>query len=196
MRLFFSGKTRHFASQLPQFSNSRRRLLGAGAGLAAGFVLGPTLAGATFTGERRLMFLNLYTGERVSSIYYAENSLIESECRTLDQVLRDFRTGEVARIDRDLFDFLYLLQQKVETPGAFHVISGYRSPQTNENLRAAGRGVATGSLHTHARAIDIRLPGCALSDLREAALSLDLGGVGYYPKSDFIHIDTGRVRFW
>lgn len=183
------------ASQSPE-SMARRRLLGAGAGLAAGVLLGPAWAAAATAGERRLKFLNLHTGERLAAVYHADGARIETECRAIDRVLRDFRTGEVARIDRDLLDMLYLLQQKVDTPGEFHVISGYRSPKTNEKLRAAGRGVVKGSLHTQARAIDIRLPGCALADLRKAALALERGGVGYYPRSDFIHIDTGRVRFW
>ena len=193
--MWFSAASAEPAQYRPE-SISRRRLLSAGAGLATSLVLGPALASATRRHERRLQLLNLHTGERASAIYFADGAMVEPECRTLDKILRDFRTRDVATIDRSLFDFLYRLQQKVETPGAFHVISGYRSPKTNDMLRTKGRGVVKGSLHTQARAIDVRLPGCNLAKLRETALALELGGVGYYPRSDFIHIDTGRVRFW
>lgn len=174
----------------------RRRLLGAGLGLAGSLVLAPAAARASLADHRRLQLFNTHTRERCDALYFAEQTLIEHECRALDQVLRDHRSGDVAEMDRDLFHFLHALQQRVGVDGEFEVISGYRSPATNEALRQAGRGVARASLHTQGKAIDIRLPGCRLDRLRDAALALQLGGVGYYPKSNFIHIDTGRVRFW
>jgi uncharacterized protein YcbK (DUF882 family) len=91
---------------------------------------------------------------------------------------------------------LYTLQQQVEKPGTYQLISGYRSPATNAKLRNASSGVAKRSLHMRGKAVDIRLPGVELKHLRQAALSLRAGGVGYYPKSNFIHVDTGRPRFW
>lgn len=191
-----SASQRRRQAPAAPFSPARRRLLGAGMGLVAGLALAPTLAMANVSAERRLRFLNLHTGERLDATYFSDQQLVATECRAVDRVLRDFRTGEIAEIDRNLLDFLWRLQRRVGRGGEFHVISGYRSPKTNEALRAAGRGVVRRSLHTQARAIDIRLPGCNLADLRQAALDLQLGGVGYYPKSDFIHIDTGRVRFW
>ena len=99
-------------------------------------------------------------------------------------------------MDQRLFDLLHLLQQQVGSKGSYHVISGYRSPKTNAMLNSKSNGVAKRSLHMQGRAIDIRLPGVELKHLRQAALNLKAGGVGYYPKSNFIHVDTGRTRFW
>ena len=112
--------------------------------------------------------------------------------------LRDFRNGATHAIDPGLLDQLNALAAATATRAPFQVISGYRSPATNEMLRRAGHGVATGSLHLQGQAIDIRLADVELTDLRDAALSLRAGGVGYYPSadSDFVHIDTGRVRRW
>ena len=146
--------------------------------------------------ERSLKFYNIHTGEQLTATYWAEGRYQVGEIDAIDRLLRDYRSGDVAAIDRRLFDTLYALQQRTGARGAYHVISGYRSPATNAWLRRHSDGVARDSLHTHARAIDIRLNGIALADLRRAALDLRAGGVGYYPKSDFIHLDTGRVRTW
>jgi uncharacterized protein YcbK (DUF882 family) len=110
--------------------------------------------------------------------------------------LRDHRTGEIEVIDRRLLNQLFILQHKIENHGSFHIISGYRSPKTNARLRKTGSGVAKRSLHMQGRAVDVRLPGVELKHLRQAALKLHAGGVGYYPKSNFVHLDTGRARFW
>ena len=114
-------------------------------------------------------------------------------------MLRDFRQNEVKPIDPQLLDLLFELGGTLETDQPFHVISGYRSPHTNQMLRERGgsdTGVATKSLHMVGKAIDIRVPGVKLDDLRAAAKSLKLGGVGFYPSSNFVHLDTGRVRYW
>jgi len=160
-----------------------------------------TLAGApslarSLPAERSLKFYNLHTGEQLTATYWAEGQYQTGEVDAIDRLLRDYRSGDVAAIDRRLFDMLYALQQRTGVRGAYNVISGYRSPATNAWLRRHSNGVAKDSLHTHARAIDIRLNGIALADLHRAALDLRAGGVGYYPKSDFIHLDTGRVRTW
>jgi uncharacterized protein YcbK (DUF882 family) len=118
------------------------------------------------------------------------------ELAAINHLLRDHRTGAVASIDTRLLTQLSLLQQKIDYAGDIHVISGYRSPKTNAGLQRASTGVAKRSLHMQGRAMDLRLPGIELKHLREAALSMRAGGVGYYPKSDFIHLDTGRARFW
>ncbi len=99
-------------------------------------------------------------------------------------------------MDRELYDLLFTLQQKLGRFGTYHVISGYRSPKTNAMLHNISSGVAKRSLHMRGKAIDIRLPGTELKHLRQAALGLHAGGVGYYPNSNFIHVDTGRPRFW
>ena len=146
--------------------------------------------------EKKLGFLNLHTGERIQSVYWANGRYISGALREINNVLRDHRTGDLYAIDTDLFDMLHLLQRKLGSKQEFHVISAYRSPASNEMLAAHSDGVAKVSLHTFGKAIDIRLPGRKLSDLRKIALSLQMGGVGYYPSSDFVHLDTGRVRFW
>ena len=110
--------------------------------------------------------------------------------------LRDFRTGETHTIDFQLFEILSRIQLKLKSSGTFEVISGYRSPLTNEQLRKTGNGVAKKSLHVFGKAIDIRLTDTATKVLRKEAWDMQRGGVGYYPKSDFIHLDTGRVRSW
>jgi uncharacterized protein YcbK (DUF882 family) len=145
---------------------------------------------------RRLELYNIHTGEFVRATYWAEGEYIAEELERLSHLLRDYRTGDVHPMDRRLFDLLHTLQACCRSPKPYHVISGYRSPFTNEMLRRRSRGVAKRSLHMQGRAIDINLPGVSLKHLHHAALSLRKGGVGYYPKSGFVHVDTGRVRHW
>jgi len=157
----------------------------------------PTLfAKVSVQNERQLAFHNLHTGEKLTATYWAEGDYVAQELRSLNYLLRDHRNGEVHPIDKNLLDLLYVLQQTVDKAGAYHIISGYRSPATNAKLRKQSNGVAKKSLHMQGKAIDTRLPGVELKHLRKAALNLHLGGVGYYPKSNFVHIDTGRPRFW
>ncbi len=172
--------------------------------LAAGSAI-MTMAPAAFArtillepkeGERILRFQNIHTGEKLSATYWADGHYIADEIAAIDHVLRDHRSKEVMAMDHNLYDLLYTLQQKVEKPGTFQVISGYRSPSSNAKLRSGSNGVAKRSLHMRGKAIDIRLPGVELKHLRQAALNMRAGGVGYYPKSNFIHVDTGRPRFW
>ncbi|TXI19656.1 MAG: DUF882 domain-containing protein [Nitrosomonas sp.] len=146
--------------------------------------------------EKKLSFLNLHTGERVRQVYWANGRYVPGALREINHVLRDHRTGDRYTIDPELFDMLHLLQRKLSTNQEFHVISAYRSPASNQMLAAQSGGVAKNSLHTHGKAIDIRLPGRRLSEVRAAAMSLQAGGVGYYPSSDFVHLDTGSFRFW
>ena len=145
---------------------------------------------------RRLSFLNLHTDERCSVVYREDGACVPGALAEVNNVLRDFRTGEVHPIDTRLLDLLADLSTRMETTGPFHVISGYRSPTTNAMLHENSAGVATKSLHMQGMAIDIRLPGRKLADLRDTALGMARGGVGYYAKSDFVHVDVGRVRRW
>lgn len=177
-------------------SLKRRDLLKGCLGLGVILAAPSVLASAISPAERSLALRNLHTGERTAVTYWADGDYVSDELLSINQVLRDHRSGEVYPIDASLLDQLYLLQHKMGTDRAFHVISGYRSPASNAKLSANSNGVAKRSLHMQGRAIDIRLPGVKLEHLRQAALDLKAGGVGYYPKSDFIHIDTGRVRFW
>jgi uncharacterized protein YcbK (DUF882 family) len=146
--------------------------------------------------DRTIAFHNLHTGENLKTTYWAEGRYIVSSLKDIDFVLRDFRTGDVAKIDPQLLDLLHILRSRMESGEPFHVFSGYRSPKTNSELAQLSNGVAKKSLHMRGMAADVRLPGRALSDLKHVAASLKLGGVGYYPKSDFIHVDVGRVRYW
>jgi len=143
-----------------------------------------------------LSFVHTHTGEQLSIAYGAGDAYFAPALAKLDWFLRDFRTGDVHAIDPRLLDQLHLLAAITRSKTSYEVISGYRSPATNRALHARSSGVATHSLHLEGRAIDVRLPDVALTDLRDAALSLRAGGVGYYAASQFVHIDTGRPRRW
>ena len=146
--------------------------------------------------DRVLRLYNLHTGERLTAHYVADGRYQADELAAINRLLRDHRNGEVATIDHRLLDQLYLLQYVLGKHRSFEVISGYRSPATNQRLFRTTTGVAKKSLHMQGRAIDVRLGGVELKHLRKAALALQAGGVGYYPESDFLHLDTGRYRFW
>lgn len=145
---------------------------------------------------RSLGFVSTHTGERLRATYWADGRYEPEALREIDHVLRDHRTGDAKEMDVALLELLHELQGHLGVDEPFHVISGYRSAATNALLAAESNGVAKNSLHLAGRAIDIRLPGVPLAHLRAAALSLRQGGVGYYPSLDFVHVDTGRIRFW
>lgn len=145
---------------------------------------------------RELAFYNVHTGEILKLTYWEYGQYIQSSLLSINYLLRDYRTNEVHSIEPKLFDQLYFLQKLVEKSGYYHVISGYRSAATNSFLHAHSKKVANKSLHMQGQAIDIFLPGKNLKQLHTAALSMLAGGVGYYPKSNFIHLDTGKVRHW
>ena len=146
--------------------------------------------------NRALSFSHTHTGERLTVEYFSRGTYLQDALATVNHFLRDFRTGDVHDIDARLLDLLHGLKGLTGSTRPFQVISGYRSPATNEMLRHHSEGVAAGSLHMKGQAIDIRLADVPLAELRRAALEARVGGVGYYPASDFVHVDTGRVRFW
>ncbi len=146
--------------------------------------------------ERNLSFHHTHTGESLSLVYHDGLDYLPDSLEYVNSYLRDFRTGESHNIDRNLLDQLYALQQSVGSGGVFEVISGYRSPRTNAKLRNKSNGVARKSLHMQGRAIDVRLTDVSTGNLYKAALAMKAGGVGYYKKSDFLHLDTGRFRTW
>ena len=149
------------------------------------------------TQDRHLRLFHTHTGERLDIVYRHGDTYIPQALEKLDHFLRDHRTGEVHHFDPRLFDLLSDTTQAVGRPDAeIHIICGYRAPKSNEYLRTHTSGVAKNSLHMQAEAIDIRLPGTRTSKFRDVALALGRGGVGYYPASDFIHVDVGRVRRW
>lgn len=177
----------------------RRNILAFAGTAGATLVARPAAAGMALPRpyERRLALHNLHTDERLETTFWRRGAYRRSACLDIDHILRDWRTGEVARIDRGLLDCLHELCAQVGAQAPIQVISGYRSPETNAMLVKAGNGgVAKNSYHVRAMAIDIRLPDCALKRLHRAAVSLRRGGVGYYPASGFIHVDTGPVRTW
>lgn len=166
-----------------------------GAGLSA---LAPRLAlAAQEPNARSLSFEHTHTGERLSLVYAVGDDVLPEAQATLNHFLRDHYSGTVGQIDPKLFGLLFAVRREAGCDAPFQVISGYRCPATNDRLRRTrGGGVAKRSLHMDGMAIDIRLPGVALTDLRDAAESLQGGGVGFYKSDNFIHIDTGRVRRW
>jgi uncharacterized protein YcbK (DUF882 family) len=185
---------------------SRRSFLSFGAIAAAGaLVPARAFAGAAPAAarglalERELSFFHTHTGERLSTAYCTGGEYIAPALKDVNHLLRDFRVNQVKPIDPGLLDLLFELNDKLGTDQPFHVISGYRSPETNVKLQERGgaqSGVATHSLHMDGKAIDIRVPGIKLAHLRDSAKALKRGGVGFYPGSDFVHVDTGRVRYW
>src|ERR1700729_625817 len=147
--------------------------------------------------DRLLLLYNTHTGDRLDIAYRRGGRYIPSALAKLDYFLRDHRTGEVRHFDPRLYDILADLTASVGHPAdEIDIVCGYRTPSTNESLRAHTTGVAKNSLHIQAEAIDLRMPGVDTLTLGRAALALRRGGVGYYPHSDFIHVDTGRVRQW
>jgi uncharacterized protein YcbK (DUF882 family) len=147
--------------------------------------------------DHRLLLYNTHTAERIDIVYRRGDHYIPAALAKLDYFLRDHRTGDVRHFDPHLYDILSDLTASVGHPGAeIDIVCGYRTSSTNESLHAHTTGVARNSLHIQAEAIDLRMPGIDTLKLRKAALSLARGGVGYYPHSDFIHVDVGRVRQW
>ena len=154
-------------------------------------------ASSTASVEHSLQLYNTHTNEKIDVVYRRGDQYIQSALAKLDYFLRDHNTNEVRHFDPHLYDILSDLTASVGRPGGeIDIVCGYRTTSTNAALRAHTNGVAKNSLHIQAEAIDLRMPGVNTLKLRKAALALARGGVGYYPHSDFIHVDTGRVRQW
>ncbi len=187
---------------MPQLSNLRagaslprrgflQKLAALGVGLAA-----TRTALAAVDESRTLSFVHTHTGERLSAAYYAGGAYCSDVLQQVNVLLRDFRNDSVYPIDPAVLDRLFQLQSVVGGSEPFQIISGYRSPATNAALRERSSGVAEHSLHMDGRAIDVRLAGVATATLARVALQQSGGGVGYYRVSDFVHLDSGRVRSW
>jgi len=187
------------ASAISCHGISRRVFLSAGivATVACLFPLKAVAAASKiFSAERALSFYNTHTGENMEAVYWNQGMYMPQALADINYILRDYRTGEVKEINTDLLDLLFALRQKLETSDPFNIISGYRSPETNYFLSSMSKGVVKNSMHIQGMAIDIRLPGYELKTLQRAAIDLRRGGVGYYPSSDFVHVDVGRIRYW
>lgn len=178
--------------------DDRRRFVSRSLGLAAGLCVAGQAPAVILRSEtdRTLAFHNLHTNEDLECCYWSGGSYDPVALEDINYVLRDHRADEVEEIDLELLDLLTRVRRELDTRRPFHVISGYRSPRTNAKLRTKSKGVAKKSLHMRGKAIDVRLPGVALADLRQVGLDLKAGGVGYYPASSFVHLDVGRPRFW
>lgn len=185
---------------LADIQASRRQVLKTGlvgllAGLAPMAIPSATEAGRSYA-ARRVAFRNAHTGESFSGVYRVGDKYLPDAFDRINYVLRDFRTGEAFPMDPRLIDILSHVHEGTKSRVKFEVLSGYRSPKTNAMLRRASSGVAKNSFHMYGQAIDIRLPDIRTSMLRNAARSIRAGGVGYYPRSNFVHVDTGQVRSW
>lgn len=179
----------------PDFS--RRIFIKSGL-VALGAAAFPSLSYASLLTDtpRTLEMNNLHTGEVLQTEYFDGKNYQVDEFQKINQLCRDFRQNEAINMDKGLFDQLSKIQQLIGCDTQVQIISGYRSPATNSMLRGKSTGVAKKSLHMLGKAIDFRLQGVPLAEVRKAALSLKNGGVGYYPESNFVHIDTGHFRTW
>ncbi len=175
---------------------NRRTFLKIGfCGITSAILAHPLLAAAG-SEHRVLNLVNLHTGESLATAYRSNGKLIHRAVDRISHLMRDHRTGETMPVDPDLLDQLHRIVNRIKPREPINIISGYRSPRTNEALRKITAGVASDSLHMEGRAIDIRIPGCATKALYRVAVDLSAGGVGYYPRSSFVHLDTGPVRVW
>jgi uncharacterized protein YcbK (DUF882 family) len=192
-------------NEIPDFPDStlsncllgRRRALGFGLGLVALSVatpVGSALAALPQSGSRTLGFVNTHTNEKILATYWKDGVYDKGALKDINYMMRDHRTGEIAKMDAQLLDLLVDLHRRTGSRKAYQIISAYRSPKTNAMLASNSGGVAKRSLHMEAKAVDIRLYDVSLKDLRDTAIGMKAGGVGYYAKSDFVHVDTGRVR--
>ncbi|CAA7611304.1 DUF882 domain-containing protein [Magnetospirillum sp. UT-4] len=176
---------------------TRRSFLALGVGAAcATLAADPLEAAVRAMPERAIHLYNIHTGESVRTVYWADGRYLAKSLSQINRLLRDHRSGDTHPMDPRLLDVMTAVHRKFGAKGAIHVISGYRSPQTNALLVSATDGVAHNSLHMAGKAVDIRLPGQSVRKVGRAAKLMKAGGVGTYPASNFVHVDTGRVRYW
>lgn len=181
----------------PDMTLSRRGLLKSLATVGVLTTLpGTALAGRLNEPHYSTSFRNTHTGESFDGVYRIGRRYLPDAFEKIGYVLRDFRTGDIHPIDPRLIDIITSLHIRSGGKTPFDIVSGYRSPKTNAMLRRTSTGVAKNSYHMKGQAIDLRLPGCSTKQLRNVACSLKAGGVGYYPRSNFVHVDTGDVRTW
>ncbi len=177
---------------------SRREFLGLSMTAAAASLVPSEIYAAAeeIQPEKIICFHNVYTLETIETVYWKDGKYLPEALSDVNHIFRDIRTGKERTINKELIDLLYDLQQEVKIEEPFHIVSGYRTPRSNALLRKTTKGVAKNSLHMYGKAVDIRLPDYSLSTLRRKAMKLHGGGVGFYPRSNFIHVDVGAVRYW
>ncbi len=174
---------------------SRRSFLAFGLGTAI-MAVNPVEAAVRALPERGIYLYNTHTGEFLKTTYWSQGQYVARSLAQINRLMRDHRNGEVHPMDPRLLDAMVAVHRKFGNKGAIHIISGYRSPQTNALLAANSDGVAHNSLHMTGKAVDIRIPGQSTKLVGRAAKSLKAGGVGTYPSSNFVHMDTGKIRYW
>ncbi len=187
-----------YKSEMEHKTLDRRSFLSLGAATLGGLLI-PSLsnvAQAANYGPRRLSFRNAHTGESFSGVYRVGNKYLPDAFKQINMVLRDFRTDQVYPMDPRVIDIIQAVHAQTGQNTPFEIISGYRSPKTNAMLRRNSSGVAKKSLHMEGRAIDLRMEGYSTTRIRDIASNLQAGGVGYYSRSNFVHMDTGDVRTW
>lgn len=177
---------------------SRREALALGGTFALGLLVAPATARAARPSSRSLSFYAMHTGEEITADYFVNGRYQPEGLRAIARVLRDHRTDEIHPIDPGVLDILHAVRRMVGSQDAIHVVSGYRSRATNEMKRQSSRwsGVAKDSYHLYGKAIDVILPNRDMRQVRRAAIALQAGGVGYYPRSGFVHLDCGPFRTW
>ncbi len=185
------------AGEVPEIWSVRFSVLGAALAVPALWVAGARRSWADeLPATRQLSLVNTHTGESLDACYFEAGEYVPAALDQLTHLLRDHRSGDAHPIDPQLFDVLFHVASRNDRDPHFEVISGYRSPASNAKLRANSSGVAEHSLHMDGKAIDVRLTGVDCARVRDVALSMACGGVGYYARSNFVHLDTGRVRAW
>ena len=173
---------------------SRRRLLGGAVAVTTIGLVHP--APATSYAPRAISLYNTHTGEWLRTVYWADGHYIREAVRDINWILRDHHTDEIRPMDAGVLDVLGMLRERLDTSDPFLVVSGYRSPWTNTRMYLHREGVAKHSYHTKGMAVDLRSERRSLTEVRDAAVSLQCGGVGYYPRSEFVHVDCGPIRYW
>jgi uncharacterized protein YcbK (DUF882 family) len=146
--------------------------------------------------EKELRLYDIHSQKSIEVVFWKDGAYVPEALEKLNHFLKDRRNGRVTKMDPELFMLLHRIHDTLDASGPIHIISAYRSRESNEAMRAAGRGVAKKSQHVEGKAIDIRIPGIPTKVVRDTALKMGVGGVGYCAKSDFVHVDTGRPRFW
>jgi uncharacterized protein YcbK (DUF882 family) len=183
----------HNQSYLPA---NRRTFLKLGASALMAALCPWPAAAAVNPGNRILSFYNIHTKETLTTCYYANGKFVQRALGRISHIMRDHRTGDIQPVDPELLNLLHQIVLQIQPASPISIVSGYRSPRTNAALRRITGGVSQNSLHMEGRAIDFRIPGYRTDGIRELAIDLHSGGVGYYPANNFVHLDTGPIKIW